>query len=264
MKTSQLLCLLPFVAVPLLACSGGDDVYVTPDESTNQKSATSADCIVAPGEDVCANLTKYSAETPAPATIDTIRAVVDFTAVAMNSASSLMQACGSIDDDLLIPRPQGRNPSAQPGSPQWLDDLVTVYCDHAIDAIRGRAQGLTIVIAPPVCTTAPEPGAACGSGATPLRQRCDPPKVTVTPSPGAPPEQLVMAKTLERNIPAVLAIKADIERLASLTETISGNVSSLTTVQPSCTATFAQMATHSTTLMTTVSRTAAAFASVAR
>lgn len=248
--------LLPLAAVPLLvACSGGDDVYVTsPDGPTDQNSAASQ-CIIVPGEDVCANLAKYSSQTPPDRTIDTIRALLELGRVAMSSATSLVHACASILDDLRIQRPQVTTPGVA-GSPQWLADASKTYCDTAATAIRAQGTGLKVSVVSGECTMKTGPAPACGSRSNLPREECPLPRIAVEVPPGASPDQVALAKTLEKNLPEAHRSKASLKEAADATGRITGSADSIADLQASCVASFTQLATYSTNLVSSAASSA--------
>lgn len=248
---------LPVAVVALLAsvtaCSGGSDVYVGENPS-GQMSASSSNCILAVGEDVCSNLGKFGSPRPPPETVDTLLAVIDFGAVAFDAASSMMRSCGSILDDLRIPRPQLALETEPPTAPAPRDigRMATSYCDAASTAIGVRLQGqspaITVTSSAPTCTTRPlasDASHACGTAAAVPRQSCAPPTVSVDVGATPSAEHLALKATLEKHLPAVYGHKARLEQLAALASKMSGSLDSL---QPSCIPSLSQMAMTSVTL----------------
>lgn len=236
--------------VALTGCSGGGDVYVG-EKPSDQQSASSTGCIMAVDEDVCANTAKYASPPPSPETIDTILAVVDFGAIAVDSASVMMRACGSILDELQIQRPQPAPTTEPPGAPSLLDigRMAASYCDAASTAIRVRLQGasptITVSTPPAACTSRSH---ACGTSGAAKRQSCTAPEVTVDVGAAPTPEQLALRATLEKHLPAVLASKGELEQMVNLSGKISGNASAIATLSPSCTVTLASTISTSATL----------------
>lgn len=236
--------------VVLAGCSGGGDVYVG-EKPSDQQSASSTGCIMAVDEDVCADTAKYASPPPSPETIDAILAVVDFGAIAVESASVMMRACGSILDELQIQRPRPEPTTAPPGAPSMLDigRMATSYCDAASTAIRVRLKGgaptITVSAPPPACTSRSH---ACGTSAAPKRQSCTDSAVTVDVGAAPTPEQLALRAALEKHLPAVLASKGELEQMVNLSGKISGKASAIGTLSPSCTATLASTISTSATL----------------
>jgi hypothetical protein len=185
-----------------------------------------------------------------------MRSLLELGRIAMSSASALMQACGSILDDLHVQRPQGKLQGGLAGSPEWLADLSTVFCDAAAMAIRVQGVGFKVVIEPPACTTVTDPKPPCGSGVVLPHEQCAEPKVTIDPGTDASAERVALAKTLEKNLPVALGWKVRLEQVASLTGTIASKASSIATLESSCVPSFAQLATHSTSLVSSVSKSA--------
>lgn len=236
--------------VALAGCSGGGDVYVG-EKPSDQRSASSTGCIMDVDEDVCADTAKYASPPPSSETVDTILAVVDFGAIAVESASVMMRACGSILDALQIQRPLPAPTTEPPGAPSLLDigRMAVSYCDAASTAIRVRLQGaspaITVSFPTPACSYRSR---ACGTGSALTRRSCADATVTVDVGASPSPERLALRATLEKHLPAVLATKAELEQMVNLSGKISSNASALGTLSASCTQTLANTVTTSATL----------------
>lgn len=207
MKTGSLLALSLALAVgPLAGCSGGDDVYIRGERTAARE--TGLTCVVGSGETACIALASQPFP-PTPRTLDGIVALVDMHHISRRAVGGLERACGSILDDLGVPRP-----AAAPD-----DDLrisVERVCDAAAAAIRARRAGITIEPSPATCgpppDRAPESGLVCASP----EPKCLSASVLVWPGADRSPQSLALVATLERNLPAVLSTKTDVARLAEL------------------------------------------------
>lgn len=251
---------LPIAVVGLLTsvsgCSGGSDVYVG-EKPSDQRSASSSTCVIAIGEDVCANLSKFAAPAPAPETVDAILAVMDFGAGAFDAASAMMRSCGSILDELQIRRPQPAASTEPPPAPSPLDigRMATSYCDAASAAIRDRLQGATpaigITLQASPCTPIPlatDSSHACGTSAAVPRRSCAAPTVTVEIGAAPSAERRALKATLEKHLPGIYGAKSKLDLLAALSTKLTGGTDDLASLQPACTQSLTQMVSTSVTL----------------
>lgn len=241
LSNGHAIALAAFVA----GCSSmhGDDVTLGPEPPP---------CTVLPGEDVC----KRFADAP-PRTLSAVANVTAFAGLARTRTERTAKACeaivlalgGTVATDALDVRPRER---------------MDRRCRTALALLEAkRPAGATLEARATTCS-APVPLAACALPPdAAMLSACSAPSVTVRLPAGATDADQVFARAAEAHLPAIFAVRDELEPMAELATRYTRDASSITELPARCIPSVVAMLSESVDEVSACIATSAEFASLA-